>query len=293
MRQTDGVTMVTAEALERLLAQPDPPTLLDARFTLTGQGRSAYDEGHLPGAVFADLDRGLCGPPGAGGRHPLPDPAVLQAELRRLGVRDGHPVVVYEQGGPVPIGSAARLWWTLRWAGHRDVRVLDGGYAEWLANGFLITTEEPAPEAGDIHVRPEQMKAWNADDAGARRGTLIDARAAPRFRGETEPIDAKAGHIPGAVNQPPAETVDARGRMLPRQELRKRFEALGVVDGEPVGAYCGSGITAAQTVLALHEAGYDPALYVGSWSDWITDPSRPIATGPSSGSSSGSLSGEA
>jgi thiosulfate/3-mercaptopyruvate sulfurtransferase len=282
VRQTDGVTMVTAEALERLLAQPDPPTLLDARFTLTGEGRAAYEEGHLPGAVFADLDRGLCGPPGAGGRHPLPDPGVLQAELRRLGVRDAHPVVVYEQGGPVPVGSAARLWWTLTWAGHPDVQVLDGGYAEWLAHGFLITTEEPEPEAGDLHVQPDNLPAWNADDAGATDRTLIDARVAPRFRGETEPIDARAGHIPGAVNQPLSETVDERGRMLPKDELRKRFEALGVRDGKPVGAYCGSGITAAQTVLALHEAGFDPALYVGSWSDWITDPNRPVATGSSS-----------
>jgi len=273
---TSHQTILTAAELAALLDQPDPPTLLDASFTLTGGGRAAYDSGHIPGAVFADLDRDLCGPPGPGGRHPLPDPPDLQAALRRLGVRRDHPVVVYERG-PIPTGSAARVWWTLRYVGHEQVSVLDGGYAAWRDAGGPESHDEPAPEPGDIVVRPGAMAAWTAADVPGR--FLIDARAPERFRGEVEPIDAVAGHIPGAVNLPLPSTVDASGRLRARDQLRATFEALGAPDGEPVGAYCGSGITAAQTVLALHEAGYRPALYVGSWSDWITDESRPRATG--------------
>jgi thiosulfate/3-mercaptopyruvate sulfurtransferase len=273
---TSQQTILSTAELAALLDQPDPPTLLDASFTLTGGGRAAYDSGHIPGAVFADLDRDLCGPPGKGGRHPLPDPASLQVALRRLGVRQDHPVVVYERG-PIPTGSAARVWWTLRYAGHERVAVLDGGYAAWRSAGGPESHEEPTPEPGDIEVRPGAMTVWTADDVPGR--FLIDARAPERFRGEVEPVDPVAGHIPGAVNLPLPSTVDADGRLRPRNQLRSTFEALGVTDGEPVGAYCGSGITAAQTALALYEAGYRPALYVGSWSDWITDESRPRATG--------------
>jgi thiosulfate/3-mercaptopyruvate sulfurtransferase len=273
---TSQQTILSPAELAALLDQPDPPTLLDASFTLTGGGRAAYDSGHVPGAVFADLDRDLCGPPGAGGRHPLPDPASLQAALRRLGVRQGHPVVVYERG-PVPTGSAARVWWTLRWAGHDQVSVLDGGFAAWQRAGGAVSRAEPTPEPGDFTVQPGQMTRWTADDLEGK--VLIDARAPERFRGEVEPIDPVAGHIPGAVNLPLPSTVDADGRLRPREELRATFVALGANDAEPVGAYCGSGITAAQTALALYEAGFRPALYVGSWSDWITDESRPRATG--------------
>jgi thiosulfate/3-mercaptopyruvate sulfurtransferase len=273
---TSQQTILSPAELAARLDQPDPPTLLDASFTLTGGGRAAYDSGHIPGAVFADLDRDLCGPPGAGGRHPLPDPASLQAALRRLGVRQAHPVVVYERG-PIPTGSAARVWWTLRWAGHDDVGVLDGGYAAWRAAGGAESREEPTPPPGDVEVKLGGMTKWTADDV---TGTfLIDARAPERFRGEVEPIDPVAGHIPGAVNLPLPSTVDADGRLRPRAELKAMVDALGAVNAEPVGAYCGSGIAAAQLALALYEAGYQPALYVGSWSDWITDESRPRASG--------------
>jgi thiosulfate/3-mercaptopyruvate sulfurtransferase len=273
---TSHQTIVTATDLADLLNEPGPPTLLDASFTLTGGGRAAYDAGHLPGAVFADLDRDLCGPSGAGGRHPLPDTASLQLALRRLGVRQGRPVVVYERG-PIPTGSAARVWWTLRWAGHDAVSVLDGGYAAWIAAGFAASVDEPAAVPGDVVVTPDSVLAWTASDIPGN--LLIDARAPERFRGEVELIDPVAGHIPGAVNLPLPSTVDAEGRLRSPADLRATFTALGATDGEPVGAYCGSGITAAQTALALHQAGFRPALYVGSWSDWITDESRSRATG--------------
>jgi thiosulfate/3-mercaptopyruvate sulfurtransferase len=293
--------MVDAATLAAAIAGPRPPTLLDVRWRLVGPpGRADYAAGHLPGAVFVDLDADLCAPPGAGGRHPLPDPGALQRVLRAAGVVTGHPVVVYDLGdGP----SAARAWWTLRWAGHREVRVLDGGYPAWVAADGPVTTEVPRPvpgssTPGDITVRPGGLPVLDA--AGAARlaadGILIDVRAAARYRGETEPIDPVAGHIPGAVNLPDTEHVGADGRFHPAERLRSRFAAIGidvgidvgtepgtevgVAEGVRVGAYCGSGVTAAHTVLALHLAGRpDAELYVGSWSDWITDPARPVATG--------------
>jgi thiosulfate/3-mercaptopyruvate sulfurtransferase len=263
------------------LIRTDPPTVLDVRWTLTGGGRAAYEAGHLPRAVFLDLDADLAGPPGAGGRHPLPDPETLQATLRRNGIRAGHPVIVYDAGGAPPTGAAARAWWILRWAGLTDVRVLDGGYAAWVAASGPTTQTERTPTPSDVTVKPGSLPV--VDAAGARAvavdGVLLDARVPARFRGETDPVDPVAGHIPGARNQPAAETVDASGRLHPPGLLRDRFQDLGVHEDQPVAAYCGSGVSAAQTVLALTVAGFRPALYVGSWSEWITDPARPIATG--------------
>jgi thiosulfate/3-mercaptopyruvate sulfurtransferase len=273
---TDRRDVIDAADLADRLATPDPPVLLDVRWTLAGADRAAYQSGHLPGAVFLDLDADLAGPPGAGGRHPLPDPARLQEALRRAGVRQGHPVVVYDAGGAPPTGAAARAWWILRWAGLTDVRVLDGGYAAWPGP---TTTEAARPVPGDVTLRPGALPVLDADDL-SRVAVLLDARVAERFRGETEPVDPVAGHIPGAVNLPAAETVDADGRLRTPAELRATFQDLGVRDAVPVGAYCGSGVTAAQLALALTVAGYEPALYVGSWSHWITDPARRIATGP-------------
>lgn len=260
----------------------DPPTVLDVRWRLAGPpGRGDYAAGHVPGAVFIDLDTELCGAPGAGGRHPLPDPAALQEALRAAGVRTGHPVVVYDGGDGL---AAARAWWTLRWAGHRQVRVLDGGYPAWAAAGQPVSTEAPAPVRGDVTLRPGALPVLDAREAArlaAGEGVLIDVRAAPRFRGETEPLDPVAGHIPGAVNLPIAEQLGPDGRLRPADDLRSRFAQVGVDPGVRVGAYCGSGVTAAQTVLALHLAGRsDAALYVGSWSHWVTDPARPVETGP-------------
>lgn len=282
-RSADPLTDVTALAAQ--LRSARPPVLLDVRWRLAGPpGRDDYAAGHLPGAVFVDLDHELCGPPGAGGRHPLPDPADLQRVLRSAGVRAGHPVVVYDGGEGQP---AARAWWTLRWAGHDDVLVLDGGFAAWTAAGEPVTTEVPVPAPGDCTVRPGGLPVLDA--AGAARlaagtGVLVDVRVAPRYRGEVEPVDPVAGHIPGAVNLPTTGHAGGDGRLRAADALRSTFAAVGVTDGVPVGAYCGSGVTAAHTVLALHRAGRtDAALYVGSWSGWVTDPTRPVATGDQPG----------
>ncbi|MFI6330918.1 sulfurtransferase [Micromonospora chersina] len=277
--------LVEPDRLAAELDRADPPTLLDVRWRLAGPpGREDYQAGHLPGAVFVDLDTELCGRPGAAGRHPLPDPAALQAALRAAGVRAGHPVVVYDGGDGM---SAARAWWTLRWAGHRAVRVLHGGFPAWVAAGLPLSTESPAPPPGDVTVTPGELPVLDAGEAArlaaADAGTLLDVRAAPRYRGETEPIDPVAGHVPGAVNLPAPGYV-AEGRFPAAEALRERFAAAGVAEGAPVGAYCGSGVTAAQAVLALHLAGRpDAALYVGSWSNWVADPDRPVATGETSG----------
>jgi thiosulfate/3-mercaptopyruvate sulfurtransferase len=274
--------LIDVPELGRALAADDPPTVLDVRWRLAGPpGRDDYAAAHVPGAVFVDLDTELCGRPGTGGRHPLPDPAALQRALRAAGVREDHPVVVYDDGdGP----SAARAWWTLRWAGHRPVRVLEGGFRAWQAAGQPVSSEPPSPSPGDVTVRPGALPVLDAGEAAALAagdGVLIDVRAGERFRGETEPIDPVAGHIPGAVNLPVADQTGADGRYPAADELRERFAAAGVAADQPVGAYCGSGVTAAQAVFALHLAGRpDARLYVGSWSHWITDPDRPVATGP-------------
>lgn len=273
--------VVDVPELAAALSSADPPTVLDVRWRLVGPpGRADYAAAHVPNAVFLDLDTDLCGPPGVGGRHPLPDPEALQRVLRRAGVRTGHPVVVYDGGDGL---SAARAWWTLRWAGHREVRVLDGGYPAWVAAGQPVTAEVPEPVPGDVTVRPGALPvldAAGAADLVAAGGVLLDVRAPERYRGETEPIDPIAGHIPGAVNLPTTEHLEPTGRWRDVTEIRSRFAAAGVAPGVPVGAYCGSGVTAAHTVLALHLAGRtDAALYVGSWSDWITDRRRPVATG--------------
>ncbi|RJQ88305.1 sulfurtransferase [Amycolatopsis panacis] len=261
------------------------PVVLDVRWRLGGPpGAESYREGHVPGAVFTDLDTVLAAPPGEGGRHPLPEAVDLQRELRKAGVRTGQPVVVYDDAD----GSvAARAWWLLRWAGHREVAVLDGGYAAWQAEGHPVTTEVPFPEPGDIEVRPGAMPVLTADAAAAlaREGVLFDARAHVRYTGETEPIDPRAGHIPGAVSAPTSEHTGADGRWRSPGELAERFAALGLSAGTPVGAYCGSGVTASAVVLALEVAGHaaPAALYAGSWSHWSRDSERPAATGPDRG----------
>ncbi|MEU8213264.1 sulfurtransferase [Micromonospora sp. NPDC049044] len=278
--------LVEVDRLAAELDQAEPPTLLDVRWRLVGPpGRDDYRAGHLPGAVYLDLDTALCGPPGADGRHPLPDPAALQAALRAAGVRAGHPVVVYDGGDGL---AAARAWWTLRWAGHRPVRLLHGGYPAWAAAGRPVRTDAPAPPPGDVVVRPGDLPvldaAQAAELAAADDAVLLDVRAAPRYRGEVEPIDPVAGHVPGAANLPAGEYVGPDGRFPTAEALRERFAAVGVTGARAVGAYCGSGVTAAQAVLALHLAGRtDAALYVGSWSNWVADPTRPIASGPTSG----------
>lgn len=279
------------------------PVILDVRWRLTGPpGHNDHAVRRIPGAVFVDVDTELAaGPsvPGPGGRHPLPEPARLQEVLRAAGVRDDDPgqlVVSYDDAdGAV----AARAWWLLRWAGLAPdrIRVLDGGFAGWVAAGHPVAgpggdaagdaaEAEPVP-AGDVVVRPGAMPVVDADGAAAlaRDGVLLDARAGARYRGETEPVDPRPGHVPGAWNVPAAGNVGPDGRWLSAGELAGRFLATGAGSGAaPVGAYCGSGINACALVLALEESGVTApaapaALYPGSWSEWSTDPDRPAATG--------------
>ncbi|MFD7962883.1 sulfurtransferase [Streptomyces zaomyceticus] len=269
--------IISASELLSESAGARPPVLLDVRWTLGGPpGRPAYEAGHLPGAVYVDLDTELAGPPGGGGRHPLPDPEAFGAAMRRAGVSADTPVVVYDGG----LGwAAARAWWLLRWAGHQDVRVLDGGLTAWPGE---LTEKAPTPEPGDFRPEPGALGLLDADAAAAfaRSGLLLDARAAERYRGDVEPIDRVGGHIPGAVSAPTTENVDAEGRFLAADTLRDRFAGLGAAGGTPVAVYCGSGVSGAHEVLALEIAGVPAALYAGSWSEWSSDPTRPVATGP-------------
>ncbi|MFE4213808.1 sulfurtransferase [Streptomyces sp. NPDC056844] len=269
--------IITASEYMSESAGPRPPVLLDIRWQLGGpDGRAAYEAGHLPGAVYVDLDSELAGPAGSGGRHPLPDPEAFGAVMRRAGVGQDTPVVVHDGGQG---WAAARAWWLLRWTGHPDVRVLDGGLAAW--DGPL-TTDIPEPAEGDFRPRPGALGLLDADGAAklARSGLLLDARAGERYRGEVEPIDRVGGHIPGAVSAPTTENVGEDGRFLPADALASRFSVLGADGGTQVGVYCGSGVSGAHEVLALELAGYPAALYAGSWSEWSSDGSRPVATGP-------------
>ncbi|MFI0820348.1 sulfurtransferase [Streptomyces sp. NPDC021098] len=275
--------IITAPDLMNALAGERPPLLLDVRWQLGGPpGHPAYEAGHLPGAVYVDLDTELASPAGAAGRHPLPDLSAFAAAMRRAGVGRDRRVVAYDGGQG---WAAARAWWLLRWAGHPDVRVLDGGLPAWTAAGGALTTELPGEPEGDFVPEPGALPLLDADDAAAlaRRGVLLDARAGERYRGEVEPIDRVGGHIPGAVSAPTAENVTADGHLLPAERLSERFAGLGATGDAEVGVYCGSGVSAAHQVLALAEAGIPAALYVGSWSEWSADGSRPVATGAEPG----------
>jgi thiosulfate/3-mercaptopyruvate sulfurtransferase len=281
--------LIDVRSLAAALDGASPPVVLDVRWRLTGPpGLDSYREGHLPEAVFIDLDTDLAGPPGAAGRHPLPEATAFQAAMRRAGVRPDRLVVVYDDGDST---IAARAWWTLRYFGHDQVRVLDGGLRAWAAAGLPVRPgpghgpSVPGPGEPVFTARPGQLPVLDhaAAAALARTGTLLDARSGARYRGETEPVDRVAGHIPGAVSAPTSANVTAEGLLLSPARLRERFAALGVRPGQQVGAYCGSGVTAAHEVLALELAGVPAALYVGSWSGWISDPDRPIATGPDPG----------
>ena len=258
---------------------PAGAAIVDVRWQLGGPaGRPQYLRGHIPGAAFVDLETALAGPPGEGGRHPLPSPSAFGSAMRAAGVSGDRPVVVYDGGDSM---AAARAWWLLRYFGHSRVFVLDGGFRGWLAGGHAIERSVPSIEAGDFVPRAGGMALLDAEGAArvAGGGVLLDARAGERYRGEAEPVDPVAGHIPGAVNVPVGKLLRLEGGLLGSADLRARFSAAGVRDGVEVGAYCGSGVAAALEVLALERAGYSGALYIGSWSDWIRDPSRPIATG--------------
>ncbi|MER5898342.1 sulfurtransferase [Streptomyces sp. NPDC001876] len=269
--------IITASEYVSESAGPRPPVLLDIRWQLGGpHGRPDYEAGHIPGAVYIDLDAELAGPAGSGGRHPLPRPETFGAAMRRAGVSRDTPVVVYDGGQG---WAAARAWWLLRWSGHPDVRVLDGGLAAWTGE---LSTKVPEPAEGDFRPEPGALPLLDADAAAAlaRSGLLLDARAAERYRGDVEPIDRVGGHIPGAVSAPTVQNVAEDGRFLPAGSLASRFAALGADGDTEVGVYCGSGVSGAHEVLALEIAGYRAALYAGSWSEWSSDESRPVATGP-------------
>jgi thiosulfate/3-mercaptopyruvate sulfurtransferase len=277
----DRQVLIEPAELAEELNSDRPPLLADVRWTIGGPpGLPEYLAEHIPGAHWVDLEHQLSAAPGVGGRHPLPDPARFQAAMRNIGVRQDRRVVAYDAGtsqGP------ARLWWLLTDAGHEDVRVLNGGLAAWRAAG-LATESGPSPVAdtGDFVAHPGQRARLTANDigadlAGARQLRLVDVRAAERYSGESEHIDPVAGHIPGAVNLPSTGNLDAEGRFLAGPVIAKRFADAGA-GTDPV-LYCGSGITAAHSLLALESAGLTGAIYPGSWSDWITDPGRPVALG--------------
>ncbi len=255
-----------------------PVRVLDVRYRLDRpDGRPAYLEGHVPGAVYVDLDHELARiDRPEDGRHPLPALADLQAAARRWGVDDGDTVVVYDDWNGF---GAARAWWLLTGAGV-DVRVLDGGYRAWVDAGLPVATGAEQPDPGSVILHERTTGVASIDDAATwpDRGVLLDVRAPERFRGETEPMDPVAGHIPGAVNLPSLVHLDD-GRFKDAAAIRSSFEAVGVRPGVDVAAYCGSGLTAAHTALAGALAGIDVTVYPGSWSQWSNLPGRPVATG--------------
>jgi thiosulfate/3-mercaptopyruvate sulfurtransferase len=283
----DEIRSMSLIGPEELASRVDDPDLriVDVRWYLgkPGAGRTAYDSGHLPGAIHLDIDDDLTADEGAG-RHPLPDPVRFAERLGRAGIGDSNLVVIYDDvGGWV----AARLWWMLDNLGHAQAAVLDGGLPAWLALGLPTTTDEPEYEPAELHLANHWSRIVDRGDLlrqlrGSRRPVILDARAGPRYRGEVEPIDPVAGHIPTALSAPTDGNLDADGRFLSVADLRERYVALGA-DGDDVITSCGSGVSACHNALAMRIAGLpDPILYPGSWSDWSTA-GYPAATGPEPG----------
>jgi thiosulfate/3-mercaptopyruvate sulfurtransferase len=266
--------------LADLLGSGDRVVVADVRWNLGGpSGRPEFEDGHIPGARWVDLEQDLSGPPGVGGRHPLPPVETFEEAMRRTGVSADTPVIAYDAANAL---SASRLWWLLLDAGHDRVRVLNGGLAAWQAAGLPIETGRGTdPPPGNFVAQPPRLPRVSAAELMAVLGsagapTMIDVRAPERFSGESEPIDPVAGHIPGAINLPSMGAVDAAGRFASAADLGARYAGIGA---EPV-VYCGSGVTAAHTLLGMAAAGRtDGVIYAGSWSDWIMDPDRPVATG--------------
>jgi thiosulfate/3-mercaptopyruvate sulfurtransferase len=287
-----GTVLVDPEELRRLVSAGREVCVLDVRWALgRTDGAAQHRLGHVPGAVFVDLDTELAAPATArDGRHPLPAVGDLQVAARRWGVRAGVPVVAYDAVGGM---SAARAWWLLRWCGVSDVRILDGGLGAWVGAGGALEVGDVTPEPGDVVLSPGGLEVLGLDDVATfaaeaqqdRRSrasdgsVLLDARAGERFRGEVEPVDPRAGHIPGALSAPTVDNLDGDGRFLDPEALRTRFARLGAVPGARVAVYCGSGVTAAHEVAVLASLGVEAALYAGSWSQWSADPGRPVATG--------------
>lgn len=283
-------TLIDVESLQERLANGEPITVLDVRWALGDpHGYEHYLKGHIPGGVYVDLERELAAP-GAPrkGRHPLPDPDAFQQAARGWGINDGGVVVAYDDNGSM---SAARLWWLLRDAGHEQVQLLDGGLGAWKQAGYPTQTGKTTPTPGSVRLASGRMPVVAMAEAGSfpEHGVLLDARASERYRGETEPVDPQAGHIPGARSAPTSENLTADGRFRSASELRQRFDTLtgsrqdGTVGSEggaasDVAVYCGSGISAAHEIAALEIAGIKGALYPGSWSQWSNHPQLPVAT---------------
>ena len=278
--------LITAEHLQSRLQEPNL-VVLDCRFALDDPtyGARSYGDGHIPGAHFADLEHDLSGPKtkGVTGRHPLPEAAAMVNSLRAWGINNDSTVVLYDDG---PGAFAARAWWLLTWLGKRDgVFLLDGGLKAWKDAGQALDANKPAGQAGSFTGQPDASLLLAAAQLQQRLGsaelTLLDARALPRFRGEVEPLDPVAGHIPGAQCAVFTDNLGNDGRFLPAEQLRARFDALrGARPVEELVAYCGSGVTACHNLFAMSLAGYPLApLYAGSWSEWVTDPARPVAIG--------------
>ncbi len=277
-------TLIDAATLAEQLARDDL-VLFDCRAELGNVhwGEAQYAEAHLPGAQFLHLDRDLSGPiTPTSGRHPLPDPHTLAKRLGALGAGPGCQVVAYDQG---PGAYAARLWWLMRWIGFRDVAVLDGGIAAWRAAGLPLETTVRTPRARALTATPDMRAVVTSDELAELRlrpgNLLVDARGAERFAGRNETIDPVAGHGPGARSFPFTTNLGDDGRFLPAEVLRQRFETLlGSQPPSALIAMCGSGVTACHNLLALEHAGLGGArLHAGSWSEWIRDPRRPVATG--------------
>ena len=277
-------TLISSDDLMPHLADPQW-VVMDCRFVLAepAAGERAYQQGHIPGARYAHLERDLSARVTVdSGRHPLPDKERLAAILGAWGIMPASQVVVYDDTGGA---MAARLWWLLRWMGHSGVAVLDGGWGQWLQEGRAVSPEVPPPAPAAFTVQPplvEWVSSAALQDAMLHQTIqVLDARAAERFRGDVEPIDAVAGHVPGAINRPLQHNLAADGRFLPAAELRRQFTALlGLVAPQQVVHMCGSGVTACHNLLAMEVAGLSGSrLYPGSWSEWIRDPSRPVAKG--------------
>jgi thiosulfate/3-mercaptopyruvate sulfurtransferase len=278
-------TLITTEELAGRLGSPGW-VVVDCRFDLTdpAAGEAAWREAHIPGAVFADLDRLLSGPvsPERGGRHPLPDAETLCAGFGQLGIHAGSQVIAYDASAGM---LAGRLWWLLRWLGHEQVAVLDGGLDAWLQAGHEVNSIEPEPAPCEFHGEAGHMPVLNAEQvaAGIADGSLVvvDVRAADRFRGETEPLDKVAGHVPGAINLPLGSNLSADGTFHTAEVLAALYEKnLPDTDPSALAFMCGSGVSACHSLLALEIIGWSgAALYAGSWSDWISDPHRPVASG--------------
>ena len=278
--------LITPSQLASLIAGGTPVAVLDVRWRLDQpDGRGDYETGHIPGAVYVDLETELSDHSVAGrGRHPLPSGDALQAAARRWGLNDGVPVVVYDDWNRA---GSARAWWVLSAAGVQGVRILDGGLSAWVAAGQELAkgTESPAP--GDITLAHGDLyngalATLTAEEVTSftDSGVLVDARAPERFRGEVEPVDPVAGHIPGAGNAPSTATLGEDGTFRDASQLRELFASAGADGSAPVGVYCGSGVTAAVDLVALKIAGVDATLFPGSWSQWSSDAANPVATGP-------------